>query len=100
MCTMESLHKVLNVFSSFFYKFYHFYYKISIVRQDTLNNYRKGVYEMDYRASLLKLIKEIEDTKEELNVLISRKGYQLTDEEVVELSEFLDQLLSEYHNLE
>ncbi len=55
---------------------------------------------MDYRSSLLKLIKDIEDTKEELNALIRKKGYQLTDKEVIQLSEFLDQLLSEYHNLE
>ena len=48
---------------------------------------------------LLKLIDEIEILKVELSSLICSKQYNLTDSEVVRLSELLDQLLYEYYNI-
>ncbi|MBU5678050.1 aspartyl-phosphate phosphatase Spo0E family protein [Alkaliphilus sp. MSJ-5] len=51
------------------------------------------------KTKLLELINEIEIVKVELHNLICKKQYNLTDSEVVKLSELLDQLLSQYHNI-
>lgn len=54
---------------------------------------------MHNKTKLNKLIKEIKDTKVILNNLISKKQYDLLDPEVIKVSQLLDELLSQYYNL-
>lgn len=54
---------------------------------------------MHHENNLLELINEIENIKIKLNNLICEKQYDLTDLDVIKLSEKLDELLSEYHNI-
>jgi hypothetical protein len=49
--------------------------------------------------AVLKLNKEIESTRIKLHNLISEKKYDLLDSEVIKLSQILDKLLSQYHEL-
>ncbi|WP_353097108.1 aspartyl-phosphate phosphatase Spo0E family protein [Tissierella praeacuta] len=48
---------------------------------------------------LKNLVKEIEDTRIKLHNLISDKKYNLLDSEVIKLSQILDKLLHQYHNI-
>lgn len=54
---------------------------------------------LDNKITIKKLAKEIESTRIELHNLIYEQKYNLVDSEVIKLSQLLDKLLSQYHNL-
>lgn len=54
---------------------------------------------MDDKNTVTKLIKQIENTRTQMQSLISEKQYDLLDLDVIKLSQVLDELLSKYHYL-
>ncbi|MDU5079969.1 hypothetical protein CIW83_21365 [Tissierella sp. P1] len=54
---------------------------------------------MHDKDTIEKLVKEIEETRIKLHNLILDKKYDLLDSEVIKLSQLLDKLLSQYHDL-
>lgn len=55
---------------------------------------------MENLARLRDLIYEIDETKNNLYMLIEKKQWNLLDSEVIKLSQLLDELLLEYHYIE
>ncbi|MCT4564497.1 MAG: Spo0E family sporulation regulatory protein-aspartic acid phosphatase [Maledivibacter sp.] len=54
---------------------------------------------MENMSRLRDLIFEIDDTKRNLYKLIQEKQWNLLDSEVIKLSQLLDELLLQYHNV-
>ncbi|SCL85277.1 MULTISPECIES: aspartyl-phosphate phosphatase Spo0E family protein [Tissierellales] len=53
---------------------------------------------MDKRGEAMSLLRKIENVRLKLYDLINEKGYDLSDEEIVRLSQVLDKLLCQYYN--
>ncbi|MCT4621298.1 MAG: aspartyl-phosphate phosphatase Spo0E family protein [Marinisporobacter sp.] len=53
----------------------------------------------NYKGALNAVLKEIEEARFSLNELIQEKKGDLLDPEVIQLSQFLDHLLSEYDRI-
>ncbi len=54
---------------------------------------------MHSKVKTLETIQQIESTKAKLHKLIKEKEYNLVDPEVIKLSQLLDKLISEYHDI-
>ncbi|MGN9165189.1 Spo0E family sporulation regulatory protein-aspartic acid phosphatase [Tissierellaceae bacterium HCP3S3_D8] len=54
---------------------------------------------MNNQTKIEKLTETIEDTRIMLNDLISKRQYNLLDPRIIELSQILDKLLSQYYDL-
>ncbi len=60
---------------------------------------KRGMKMNNYKNNLNSIHRQIENTRSMLNNLIKEKNCDLLDIEVIELSQLLDQLLSEYDKL-